>query len=157
MDRRKFLSWIGLGFLVTSVPTTIASCQSSGGDAGISSEEKTSETEAAESKTTSSSYVIGTVADLDAKGVLSGQPDFAKATVLVIRNPQTPDTLFALNASCPHEGCDVEWKADRSEFVCPCHSGRFAPDGALLGGPPKTPLATYVAQIQGTQVVVSAA
>jgi len=157
MDRRKFLSWIGLGFLVTSVPTTIVSCQNSGGDAGVSSEEKTSETEAAESKTTSSSYVMGTVADLDAKGVLSGEPDFAKATVLVIRNPNAPDTLFALNASCPHEGCDVEWKADRSEFVCPCHSGRFAPDGALLGGPPKTPLGTYVAQIEGTQVVVSAA
>ncbi|MFZ4667192.1 MAG: ubiquinol-cytochrome c reductase iron-sulfur subunit [Prochlorotrichaceae cyanobacterium] len=153
MDRRKFLSWIGLGFLVTSVPTTIVSCQSD----GVSSEEKTAETAAAESKSTNSPYVIGTVADLDAKGVLSGKPDFAKSTVLVIRNPNARDTLFALNASCPHQGCDVEWKADRSEFVCPCHSGRFAPDGALLGGPPKTPLGTYVARIEGTQVVVTAA
>ena len=44
--------------------------------------------------------------------------------------------LRALSAICPHLGCSVQWAASKNEFACPCHDGSFAPDGALLGGPP---------------------
>ena len=69
---------------------------------------------------------------------------------------QDKATLHALNATCPHRQCTVDWKSDKSEFVCPCHRGRFAPDGTVLGGPPKSNLTPYVAQINGDNVVVSA-
>jgi menaquinol-cytochrome c reductase iron-sulfur subunit len=44
--------------------------------------------------------------------------------------------LDVLSSVCPHLGCSVPWVAEKNEFVCPCHMGRFAPDGKLLGGPP---------------------
>jgi len=44
--------------------------------------------------------------------------------------------LAVLSSVCPHLGCSVPWVAEKNEFVCPCHIGRFAPDGKLLGGPP---------------------
>jgi menaquinol-cytochrome c reductase iron-sulfur subunit len=44
--------------------------------------------------------------------------------------------LAALSSVCPHLGCSLPWVSDKSEFICPCHIGRFAPDGKLLGGPP---------------------
>ena len=44
--------------------------------------------------------------------------------------------LAVLSSVCTHLGCSVPWVADKNEFVCPCHIGRFAPDGRLLGGPP---------------------
>ena len=46
-----------------------------------------------------------------------------------------------LNATCPHQGCNVIWQADGSKFVCPCHNSQFARDGSLLQGPSKQPLA----------------
>ncbi len=41
-----------------------------------------------------------------------------------------------LSAICPHLGCSVSWQQGQEEFVCPCHGGRFAPDGKHISGPP---------------------
>jgi Rieske Fe-S protein len=44
--------------------------------------------------------------------------------------------LVVLSSVCPHLGCSAAWRAEKNEFLCPCHGGRFAADGKLLGGPP---------------------
>lgn len=41
---------------------------------------------------------------------------------------------------CTHLGCIVKWVPNDKEFFCPCHAGRFGPDGRVLGGPPPRPL-----------------
>jgi menaquinol-cytochrome c reductase iron-sulfur subunit len=40
-----------------------------------------------------------------------------------------------LSSVCPHEGCNVAWRDDASEFFCPCHDSYFAADGSRLSGP----------------------
>ena len=40
----------------------------------------------------------------------------------------------ALNVTCPHAGCPVEFKADGKHFLCPCHDSRFNLDGTLVAG-----------------------
>ena len=42
-----------------------------------------------------------------------------------------------------HLGCSVSWKADRQEFVCPCHDAQFGLDGSVRGGPPPRPLDSF--------------
>jgi menaquinol-cytochrome c reductase iron-sulfur subunit len=37
----------------------------------------------------------------------------------------------ALNVTCPHAGCPVEFKAATQSFLCPCHDSKFKLDGAL--------------------------
>ena len=37
----------------------------------------------------------------------------------------------ALNVTCPHAGCPVEFKPDTGSFLCPCHDSKFKLDGAL--------------------------
>lgn len=44
--------------------------------------------------------------------------------------------LRVLSAVCPHLGCSVAWNESQKRFVCPCHVGVFAEDGALVSGPP---------------------
>ena len=55
-------------------------------------------------------------------------------SIYVSRNAQ--GELEVLSAICPHLGCSVSWQKGQDEFVCPCHGGRFAPDGKHVFGPP---------------------
>lgn len=41
-----------------------------------------------------------------------------------------------LSAVCPHLGCSIGWNEKSNQFICPCHNGVFAADGALISGPP---------------------
>ncbi len=38
----------------------------------------------------------------------------------------------AFNASCPHAGCFVGFRADKNCYLCPCHNSTFATDGQVL-------------------------
>jgi Rieske Fe-S protein len=44
--------------------------------------------------------------------------------------------LHVLSAVCRHAGCVVRWNAAAKTWDCPCHGGRYLPDGRLLCGPP---------------------
>ena len=80
--------------------------------------------------------------------VVGGRPGF------VLR---TPDGLQALSGVCTHLGCVVRWQRSRRQFFCPCHGGRFAPNGRVLGGPPPAPLDSFeVAESEGRILVRSA-
>ena len=46
-----------------------------------------------------------------------------------------PAQAVAFSARCPHEGCQVEWREERSIYVCPCHDSSWSRDGERLGGP----------------------
>jgi cytochrome b6-f complex iron-sulfur subunit len=155
MDRRKFLNWVGLGALATSLPVAIAACQS---------ETPTSESDTAPSDAEGSlgvgetrddgSYVIGTVSELDDAGFLKGRPAFASGSVIVVKSPDSPDTLFAVDDLCTHQGCSVDWEASDPGFTCACHGSAFAVDGAVTSGPATEPLPTYSAMVDGDVVVV---
>jgi menaquinol-cytochrome c reductase iron-sulfur subunit len=58
----------------------------------------------------------------------------SERSVYVIK--QANGELVVLSSVCPHLGCSVAWRAEKNEFLCPCHGGHFAADGKLLGGPP---------------------
>jgi menaquinol-cytochrome c reductase iron-sulfur subunit len=44
--------------------------------------------------------------------------------------------LGVLSSVCTHLGCSLAWRAEKDNFLCPCHNGLFAADGKLLEGPP---------------------
>ena len=68
----------------------------------------------------------------------STQPDAwragaaARQAIFLVRNGQA---VRALDTTCPHTGCAVEWDAAQTRFRCPCHRSAFGPDGARLAGP----------------------
>ncbi len=47
----------------------------------------------------------------------------------------------ALEAECPHLGCQV--RPGKKMITCPCHGSAFALDGRLLRGPAERSLRTY--------------
>lgn len=44
--------------------------------------------------------------------------------------------FVALSSICPHLGCRVHWESHNNRFFCPCHNGKFDPQGQPTGGPP---------------------
>jgi cytochrome b6-f complex iron-sulfur subunit len=46
--------------------------------------------------------------------------------------------FYAIIAICTHLGCTP--RLDATEFACPCHGSRFAPDGQVISAPAARPL-----------------
>jgi Rieske Fe-S protein len=55
-----------------------------------------------------------------------------------VRRQSAQDTdITVLSSICPHLGCPINWHPDRSQFVCPCHTGVFdEKDQHVVSGPP---------------------
>jgi quinol---cytochrome c reductase iron-sulfur subunit, bacillus type len=62
--------------------------------------------------------------------------------------------LEVLSAICPHLGCSVSWQKNQDEFVCPCHGGRFAPDGQHIFGPPPRAMDRLVTRVKDNKLQV---
>ena len=146
MDRRTFLTWVGVGGIASSLPVAIAACS-----------DKTTTNETALNSTTPASAArsdgFQAVGALDSKGELD-VPKFASGPLLVIRNPASPESLVAVNPTCTHKACPVTWQAEQQVFFCACHDSKFAADGKALQGPATEPLKTYEAKLEGNTVLV---
>lgn len=154
MNRRDFVSWVGMGTLAASLPIAIAACQSD--TASVPTEapadEATEETVEVDSTPRPDGFAaIGTVAELDAEGVVSDK-NFRGEQVLVVRDPADSAALIAVNSLCTHQGCGVDWAG--GAFACPCHGSSFNPDGTVSSGPASEPLTTFEAKVEDDLVFV---
>ena len=62
--------------------------------------------------------------------------------------------FVALDARCTHMGCPVRPSVETGGFDCPCHGGRFAPDGKPTAGPPQKPLRSLPVVAHGDELLV---
>ncbi|MEM6450405.1 MAG: Rieske 2Fe-2S domain-containing protein [Cyanobacteria bacterium P01_D01_bin.105] len=155
MKRRAFMNFVGLGFVATSLPVAIAACAPEP-EAATPEEPDSAAAEPATdvAARTDGFAPLGSVGDLDAAGFLADK-DFAAGPVIVIRDPNDSASVIALDSTCTHTGCAVDWAG--TEFACPCHGSKFSPTGEVTNGPANAPLGTYEAKIEGDEVLVKAA
>ncbi len=166
MERRKFLSWAGVGVLATSLPAVLAACSSTyesseastdtsaepiASDAPVKTAPAISDTPDADGF-----YEVGTTAQLTDGGAITSKK-FASASgaLIVIQDPANAEGVVALDARCPHQGCAVDWKGEK--FVCPCHASAFGVDGAVLQGPATEGLPVFESKVDGEKVLVKPA
>ncbi len=75
--------------------------------------------------------------------------------VIIVNTPQ--GGIKAFSAICTHLGCINEWDERRQFILCPCHDGRFnAINGAVISGPPPTPLPELPVVVEDGVVYVDA-
>ena len=73
--------------------------------------------------------------------------------VIIVNTEQVG--LRAFSAICTHLACIVEWDQERQFILCPCHDGRFNPvNGAVISGPPPSPLPEMAVSVEGDIVYV---
>ncbi|TDQ37447.1 FAD-dependent oxidoreductase [Aureibacillus halotolerans] len=56
----------------------------------------------------------------------------------IYREPE--GKVHAVDTTCTHVGCEVNWNASDLAWECPCHGSRFDIDGLVLNGPAEKPL-----------------
>ena len=151
MDRRKFMSWVGVGFLASSLPVAIAACSSDDVGAGTDSSNSEPPPPPPEAIAREDGFIpFGPSQALETDGYLSGEAD--GTTVVVAKGPG--DTLLAVASKCPHAGCDVAWKSETSLFECPCHGSKFNSDGSVSTGPATSALPIFEAKVEEDVVLV---
>ena len=151
MERREFLSWMSLGWVASCLPMAIAACtpQSSEPQAAA----PTGSSPVAPAAAAGGFQPVGTVAELDQKGMLMSEKAIG-SPVVVVRDPANSQTVLAVNPTCTHRGCTVNWQADRKLYVCPCHGAEYAANGQVTKEPADKNLPTYEAKIEGEAVLV---
>jgi cytochrome b6-f complex iron-sulfur subunit len=148
MERRAFLLRMGVGVLASgSLPWAIAACTPE-------STAPTAQQSGAPKPTGGGFTAVGTLQDLDTAGLIQDKK-FAAGPLLVVRDPGDQTKLLAVNATCTHKGCVVDWNAEEKGFLCPCHAAQFKPDGSVTKGPADKPLATFAVKTQGNSILVA--
>jgi cytochrome b6-f complex iron-sulfur subunit len=138
MNRRAFFRWIGLGWLTSTLPPILVSC----------------DFKRIAAKPRSDGFVeVGSVSELD-QPIGKLQVRIENTPLIVVGNPSQPQTIVALNPTCPHAGCDVQWKNDQSQFVCPCHESKFDSRGQVTQGPAARDLANYSVKVEDQSILV---
>jgi cytochrome b6-f complex iron-sulfur subunit len=140
MDRRSFLNWVGVGLLASSLPVAIAACQSSSDSSNQSASDRQD-----------GFQVVGSIEQLNKEGKL--EQTLANQPIIVLRDPTTKTTV-ALNATCPHQGCQVKLDDTGKALTCPCHGSAFALDGKSTKGPAQKDLAVLETKEEGDSLLV---
>ena len=126
MDRKSFISWLGIGWLAFSAAT--------GGFFTIMIR-----------------FLFPNVLFEPPQSFKIGPPeDFEKGkvdlrfkkqyNVWVVRNDEG---MYALSTVCTHLGCTPNWLSTERKFKCPCHGSGFRMSGIHFEGPAPRPLERY--------------
>jgi len=97
------------------------------------------------------SLKIGALADFPPQS--SKILKFGRKPIIVIR---TEDGEFsALEATCTHLECIVQFNKDTSQIVCACHNGKYDLKGRNISGPPPRPLGELEVTIKDDEIVIT--
>ncbi|MBD2772174.1 ubiquinol-cytochrome c reductase iron-sulfur subunit [Iningainema tapete] len=141
MNRRDFIVLFSIGWFVNCLPVVFAMTYATQ-PKPIKPKSSTSE----------NWFLVGTVAELDKTGqIFKEKSPFGP--ILVIGTSKSQN-LIAVNPTCTHLNCKVEWEVKEKIFLCPCHASEFGVDGKVQNGPATKPLSTYLTKIEDNSVMV---
>ena len=126
MDRRRFLSWFGLGWLSFAAAT--------GGALSIVGR-----------------YLFPNVVFEPPTTFKAGYPNDYEIGKVDERWKEkfgtwmvrTAEGIYALSTICTHLGCTPNWLSNENKFKCPCHGSGFYKTGINFEGPAPRPLERF--------------
>ncbi len=90
-----------------------------------------------------SSLKVGTITDRWDNPYLIVQ--MGRIPVIVFKDKR--GEYRALEATCTHLACIVQYLSEENSIWCACHNGRFDLSGKVISGPPPAPLASLAVSI----------
>ena len=127
MDRKNFLSQVGVGAAAFLAPICL------GGIAGCGKSSNDS--------TPSAPSNVDFTLDVSSGALASNGGFLVSQGILVART--NASTFLAVSAACTHEGTSVTYNSANNNFVCPNHGAKFSSSGMVTLGPATTNLKSY--------------
>ncbi len=89
--------------------------------------------------------------------------EFPPGTSKIIRMGRTPVLVLrkkngdfrAMEATCTHLDCTVQFRTETEQVWCACHNGFYDVEGRNLSGPPPKPLGQFDVTVKSEKVIVS--
>ena len=140
MDRKDFLSLVGIGVTTVLYGNFIESCASNSSNPtspptlpqGGLTLDLTSSSNSALTQTNGSLLTSG---------------------LIVVHTTDT--NYYALSSRCTHQGNTVQYDGANTRIHCPAHGSNFTLSGAVINGPASSPLQTYAVNLSGNQLHIS--
>jgi len=78
---------------------------------------------------------------------------FGRTPVILIRSKE--GDFKALEATCTHLDCLVQFREETQQILCACHNGIYDLNGRNISGPPPKPLREYVVDITNQEIRIT--
>lgn len=78
---------------------------------------------------------------------------FGRKPIIIVRTDQ--GEFSALEATCTHLDCIVQFKKETNQILCACHNGIYDIKGRNLSGPPPKPLSEFEVTIVDDEIIVT--
>ncbi len=132
MDRKEFLSQVGIGVAALLAPACI------GGLSGCK-------------KNTTATKVDFTINT--STGTLAKNGGFLVSNSVIVARTNA-GAFIAVAAACTHQGTTVNYNSTNDVFVCPNHNAIFSENGSVMQGPATINLTKYNTTLTGTSLRV---
>ena len=136
MDRKEFLTMLGMGAAAVACSCCLGGCQPNSG---------------VPSAPTNVDFTL----DLtdSANGALKSNGGYLyKNGVIVART--VGGQYVAVSSICTHAGGTVYYDSNGNRFHCPVHGSNFGTDGSVINGPAGSPLMKYNTALNGNSLHV---
>lgn len=136
MDRKEFLSQVGLGAAALLAPVCLgglAACGKSGGSP---------------SAPTNVDFTL----DVSTGPLATNGGYLVRNNIIIART--NSGGFLAVSAACTHEGTIVNYQASTNKFICPNHGAQFTSTGVVTLGPATRNLTSYNTSLNGTTLRV---
>ena len=135
MRRRNFLGWTFLGIIISYLNK---------------SWHTPSQVRAITEDDREFTYV-GTITQLKQEGQILDEESEVGAVLVML----APDNyIVAVDPTCTHAGCTVDWEEPENSFICPCHGSKFTLQGDVIEGLANFPLQNYEVKTKGDKILV---
>lgn len=144
MQRKKFITALGLGLAGVCAGGCLSSCSKSGGEPNPGGGNPSAPTG------------VNFTVDL-ANEIKNPGETVVKNGVIVVRlsGGSTIAAFSAVQVACTHQGTSINFDSAQGNFVCPNHGSKFSTTGNVLNGPAATNLKQFSMAITGSILTVN--
>ncbi len=131
MNRKEFLSIVGIGATGVFVTSCLSACK--------------------KENNTNIDFTL----DLNssANSALAANGGYVISQGVIVAKTSAGEYI-AVSAACTHQGTNVQFQSSNNRFHCPSHGANFNTNGTVQNGPANSPLTKYNTNLSGNMLRV---
>lgn len=153
MERKEFLTQLGISLAAVCAGCSIASCGSTPKQDDPNPSNGTNTGTGNTGGNTGTSLLS---ADLSTELKNIGEFKVSNGIILVrLAQGSASNAFSAVQVACTHQGVSINWNTTQAKFICPAHGSQFDAHGTVLQGPAAVALKEYKVSITGSNLTVT--